>query len=778
MKPPKPDEDGPLAMAKGLWKINVGPEGAAKLSMQIMREQLKANYGAQSFTLAQRSEPATGVYGRGVAAIASAMETRCGIHIPSLKKKEGIIDGVYVPSRRRWELIQEELDQQADSASGSPTGSPPLDLSDMDALLSQLSPQCREPSPLGTVLFACPNAGMYEGLGQADQDASWIGFYTNLGFDYCVFNYRGYGLTSGVPTPEGIKADGEVVVDYLRKEKKITRLIIHGESIGGMTASHIARHCGADMLVCDRTFASLDSTAARLLGGWASLGLRYIGQWNTNVAHDFLHVRCPKVVLQDPADEIIANASSLKNGVATHRVLGDSVWTIRSLPRQYAIASYDNAPVPAPPGFTTQELLLHANTSSEPLKEEFIVHLFACLLDVNKRVAAKAQTKKMRAANGICLSPQMGQGDIESGLGDDSLGDLSMSEDSADHFDTSGESHFRSSGASAADDALMALLGSDDSFGAVSLMEEKAGAGKGMQAYLQGAARRRPGGGAGWLADFCGKNIQDARSGLGAVEKVWICAARVDGGSGQLLGQALSGGVDGLRCWVCSHIVWSARASHDTVLPLRRTSIGTAINELGFLMDAGHPTELRNDDAVVFIKAAFEALAKRTADCSREAARTFLYALPSSDAPSSSLITSSSSSSSTSAYLSQYLPSFLNLSDACATGQERDVEAGRGEMRVLPEMRVDRNIFPPHGDDGNEMGDSVCVGRVVPLHTGHNGWPTQADLDTLTALITAAGFDARINREGAVDDDEDRSQTRTHTHASARGAQKGKRRKK
>ena len=39
-----------------------------------------------------------------------------------------------------------------------------------------------------------------------------------------------------------------------------------GESIGGMMACHAARVCGADLLVCDRTFCSLDAVAARLLG--------------------------------------------------------------------------------------------------------------------------------------------------------------------------------------------------------------------------------------------------------------------------------------------------------------------------------------------------------------------------------------------------------------------------------------------------------------------------------------------------------------------------------
>ena len=127
---------------------------------------------------------------------------------------------------------------------------------------------------------------------------SWVGFYTNLGFDVCLFNYRGYVASTGAPTPARVKADAEVVLQQLRLTRGVTRLLIHGESIGGMVASHLGANFRADFLVCDRTFASLDSLAARMMGWWAAMGLRLIGQWHTDVVTDFLAANCPKVVLQ------------------------------------------------------------------------------------------------------------------------------------------------------------------------------------------------------------------------------------------------------------------------------------------------------------------------------------------------------------------------------------------------------------------------------------------------------------------------------------------------
>ena len=65
-----------------------------------------------------------------------------------------------------------------------------------------------------------------------------------------------------------------------------------------MIACHIAKTYPVDALICDRTFSSLDATAARLMGTWAGVGLKYCTLWSTNVVQDYLLCQCPKVILQ------------------------------------------------------------------------------------------------------------------------------------------------------------------------------------------------------------------------------------------------------------------------------------------------------------------------------------------------------------------------------------------------------------------------------------------------------------------------------------------------
>ena len=77
---------------------------------------------------------------------------------------------------------------------------------------------------------------------------------------------------------------------------------MHGESIGGMIGAHVANVGSTSnsteepavvkCLLLDRTFASLDSLSARLLGWWAAAGIRYIYMWHTDVVTDYLGANC------------------------------------------------------------------------------------------------------------------------------------------------------------------------------------------------------------------------------------------------------------------------------------------------------------------------------------------------------------------------------------------------------------------------------------------------------------------------------------------------------
>lgn len=192
----------------------------------------------------------------------------------------------------------------------------------IDAMFIPASGQTTGPeNTTRTVILCNPNAGLYE---FHHLQADWISFYTEHGNNVLVFNYRGYGRNGGWPSPEANNSDGEAVVAYLKNVRKITRLAAHGESIGGMVATHIARTCNEiELLVADRTFANLPAVAQRLVANWAGRTLSVVTRWKTDNVSNYLDAKCYKIVCTDPNDEIIADASSLKAGIALRLELND-----------------------------------------------------------------------------------------------------------------------------------------------------------------------------------------------------------------------------------------------------------------------------------------------------------------------------------------------------------------------------------------------------------------------------------------------------------------------
>jgi hypothetical protein len=164
-----------------------------------------------------------------------------------------------------------------------------------------------------TMLLCNPNAGFYE---FAYYQSEWLEYYIRAGVNVMLWNYRGYGRTKGRPTPDRLKKDGVVVAEYLKSNRKVGVLGVHGESLGGMVATHIARTCGVDFLFADRTFCSLNSVSNYNFGRLAQYLYTYLTWWHTDSAQDFLYADCYKVISADPNDTMINDLASLKSGVA------------------------------------------------------------------------------------------------------------------------------------------------------------------------------------------------------------------------------------------------------------------------------------------------------------------------------------------------------------------------------------------------------------------------------------------------------------------------------
>lgn len=67
------------------------------------------------------------------------------------------------------------------------------------------------------------------------QFAQWL---PSRAYNLFVFDYRGYGMSEGIPDPRGVFEDAIAALDYLRSRTDINteRLFVFGQSLGGMLA--------------------------------------------------------------------------------------------------------------------------------------------------------------------------------------------------------------------------------------------------------------------------------------------------------------------------------------------------------------------------------------------------------------------------------------------------------------------------------------------------------------------------------------------------------------
>ena len=105
---------------------------------------------------------------------------------------------------------------------------------------------------------------------------------------------------------------------YVRQRVgQYSRVGVHGRSIGGVIATHLARKGMVEFLFADRTFRSLDRAAKYSVGAWAQYALPFFTFWfDTDLTTDYIFSSCYKVMSSDPNDEIIDDNASLKTGVA------------------------------------------------------------------------------------------------------------------------------------------------------------------------------------------------------------------------------------------------------------------------------------------------------------------------------------------------------------------------------------------------------------------------------------------------------------------------------
>ena len=153
-------------------------------------------------------------------------------------------------------------------------------------------------SSVATILFSHGNAGNI-----ADR-IDRVQSLRSLGVDFLLYDYRGYGKSTGDTDEEGTYRDGRAAYDYLVKSRQIDpgHIVLMGESLGCAVSIQLALERKAAGLVIEAPFASI-AHMANAVYPFLPLG-SFIRTRYENVKK-IPQLKMPLLVVQGTKDEVI-----------------------------------------------------------------------------------------------------------------------------------------------------------------------------------------------------------------------------------------------------------------------------------------------------------------------------------------------------------------------------------------------------------------------------------------------------------------------------------------
>lgn len=149
-----------------------------------------------------------------------------------------------------------------------------------------------------TILYCHGNAG------NISHRLDTINIYHELGVNFFIFDYRGYGNSEGSISEAGSYKDVDAAWKYLRETKKIPadRIIIMGRSLGGAVAANLATRTKPTAFICEEAFTSIPDMAAKM---YPVYPIRLMTRVKYPTIDYIKKIACPKMIVHSVEDDII-----------------------------------------------------------------------------------------------------------------------------------------------------------------------------------------------------------------------------------------------------------------------------------------------------------------------------------------------------------------------------------------------------------------------------------------------------------------------------------------
>lgn len=167
-----------------------------------------------------------------------------------------------------------------------------------------------------TVIFCHGNGGnisYYEYI---------IDVLASKGYGILLFDYRGYGESSGIPTEKGLYTDLNSVVSYLELKEKIPqdKIILWGLSLGGAVVTEIASKENFKAVILQSTFTNIrdeaidktNQTNGVIRGLMTLMAKHLIYYQKYDTISKINRIHCPLFIAHSKNDKIVSYKNSLE----------------------------------------------------------------------------------------------------------------------------------------------------------------------------------------------------------------------------------------------------------------------------------------------------------------------------------------------------------------------------------------------------------------------------------------------------------------------------------
>ncbi|MEO9890978.1 alpha/beta hydrolase [Aurantibacter sp.] len=155
----------------------------------------------------------------------------------------------------------------------------------------------KQDNPNGIILYCHGNTGGVDVWGKWGEELS-----NRYGYDVIVWDYRGFGKSTGKRRQTRMLDDGFLFYEYCRSFFSDTEIVTYGRSLGGFFATHMVKKYDAGRLVLESTPMSLLKIAQQ---EYPFLPSKYLLKYRFQNNQNIKKITVPTFIIHGTSDGLI-----------------------------------------------------------------------------------------------------------------------------------------------------------------------------------------------------------------------------------------------------------------------------------------------------------------------------------------------------------------------------------------------------------------------------------------------------------------------------------------